>query len=101
MIASQLEPLRQLALLGAGVVFCYLILFAAEFKEHEVHVPSLFQHPVSETILTCAISLAVAAVLLLMVGERSALSDPMTAMGCIVVLGLPAIVGGAAGRLIT
>ena len=101
MIASQLEPLRQLALLVAGVVFCYLILFASEFKEHEVHVPSLFQHPVSETILTCAISLAVATILLLMVGERAALSDPMTAVGCIVALGLPAIIGGAAGRLIT
>ncbi|MGV3532649.1 MAG: TIGR02587 family membrane protein [Chthoniobacteraceae bacterium] len=101
MIASQLDPLRLLALLVAGVVFCYLILFASEFKEHEVHVPSLFQHPVSETILTCAISLTVAAILLLMVGERAALTDPMTTIGCIVVLGLPAIIGGAAGRLIT
>jgi putative integral membrane protein (TIGR02587 family) len=100
LIAARLSPLQLLALLGASMLLCYVILFAAEFKAHAVHVKSALQHPLAETILTCAVSLTVAAVLLLLLGERDGLTHPSFFIASIVTLGLPAIVGGAAGRLI-
>ena len=100
LIAARLSPLQLLALLGASMLLCYVILFAAEFKAHRVHVKSALQHPLAETILTCAVSLTVAAVLLLLLGERNGLTHPALSVASIVTLGLPAIVGGAAGRLI-
>jgi putative integral membrane protein (TIGR02587 family) len=99
-IAGRLSPLQLLGVLGTSTLLCYVILFASEFREHRVHEETLFQHPVSETILTCAVSLGVAAALLVLLGERSLLSHPATFAAGIVTLGLPAMVGGAAGRLI-
>lgn len=99
-IAGRLPPLQLFALLGASLLLCYIILFAAEFREHQVHVESVFQHPFAETILTCAVALTVSTVLLFLLGERSLLTHPATFTASVVTLGLPAIVGGAAGRLI-
>ncbi len=100
LIAGRLSPLQLLAILGFTGLLCYVILFASEFREHRVHVESLVQHPVAETILTCGISLAVAAALLYLLGERSSLAHPATFAASVATLGLPAIIGGAAGRLI-
>ena len=100
LIASRLAPLQLLALLAFAILLCYIILFASEFAGHQVHEKTLFQHPISETVLTCAVSLAVAAALLFFVGERTLLSNFATFMAGVVTLGFPAIVGGAAGRLI-
>lgn len=99
-IASRLLPLQLLLLLGAALVLCYIILFASGLEQHRVHVKGLFQHPVAETAMNGAISLGVAFLLLLVVGQREALASPGIAVASVVVLGLPAIVGGAAGRLI-
>lgn len=100
LISSRLAPLQLLAVLGFSLVLCYVILFASEFREHKVHVQSLAQHPFSETLLTCATSLVVAVGLLLLLGDRSIVNDPATFAASAVALGLPAIVGGAAGRLL-
>jgi putative integral membrane protein (TIGR02587 family) len=100
LIAGRLSPVQLLAILGCSLVLCYVILFASEFREHRVHVKSLVQHPIAETILTGGVSLGVAAVLLFLLGERALLTQPATFAASVVALGLPAIVGGAAGRLI-
>jgi uncharacterized membrane protein len=63
-------------------------------------VKGILQHPVAETVLTGALSLGVAFVLLWLLGQREAMSHPATAVATVVTLGLPAVVGGAAGRLI-
>jgi putative integral membrane protein (TIGR02587 family) len=99
-IAGRLAPTQLLVLLGTAILLCYVILFASEFREHRVHEKTLFQHPVSETILTCAVSLVVATALLSFMGERSLLAHPSTFIAGVVTLGLPAMIGGAAGRLI-
>ena len=100
MIASRLSPMQQLTLLVAGVLICYMILFASGFEDNQVHVPSVFQHPWAETTMCVAVSLLVALVLLAVLGTREAVASPATAVATTVTLGLPAIVGGAAGRLI-
>lgn len=100
LIASRLGAWQLLAVLGASLVFCYVILFASRFEEHEVYVPGVFQSPVAETVMTCALSLAVAFVLLWLLGEAGTLSEPRAAIANTVALGLPACVGGAAGRLV-
>ncbi|KYF62857.1 hypothetical protein BE11_38765 [Sorangium cellulosum] len=100
LIASRLSPWRQLAILGVSVALCYVILFASGFERHEVYVKSLFQSRGFETLMTCAVSLLVALALLGLVGEREATSDLPTLVASVVTLGLPAIVGGAAGRLV-
>ncbi|WP_438013643.1 DUF2391 family protein [Sorangium sp. So ce315] len=100
LIASRLSPWRQLAILGASVALCYVILFASGFERHDVYVKSLFQSRGFETVMTCAVSLLVALGLLFLIGEREATSDLPTLVACVVALGLPAIVGGAAGRLV-
>ncbi|MDQ3623419.1 MAG: TIGR02587 family membrane protein [Verrucomicrobiota bacterium] len=100
LIAARLSPWQQLALLAVSVTLCYIILFAAQFREHAVHVESVFQTKGAETLLTCAISLTVAAGLLLLHGHGDAMQHFSTGVAAIVTLGLPAMVGGAAGRLI-
>jgi putative integral membrane protein (TIGR02587 family) len=100
MIATRLGPWQQLAMLAGGMLLCYIILFASGFEEHQVYVESIFQNPLAETIMTSALSLAVSFALLLLFGQREVMSYPVTAIAATITLGLPAIVGGAAGRLI-
>ena len=100
-IASRLSPLQHGVLVAASLVLCYLILFAAQFRERQVHVPGPFQSPLAETAMAYAVSLLVAGGLLWLVGVREAMSAPSSAVMASVTLALPASVGGAAGRLIT
>jgi putative integral membrane protein (TIGR02587 family) len=100
LIAARLEAWQQLLMLGTGLVLCYVILFASGFEKHQVHVESVFQHPVAETVMACAISLVVAFALLALLGQREALAGFNIGAASVITLGLPAIVGGAAGRLI-
>jgi uncharacterized membrane protein len=100
LIATQSGPWRLLLMLATGVVLCYIILFASGFEEHRVHVKSILQHPWAETTMNCAAALLVAAGLLVLLGQREHLRDPATFVGATVTLGLPAMVGGAAGRLV-
>jgi putative integral membrane protein (TIGR02587 family) len=100
LIAARLGPWDQIALLGATLLLCYIILFASGFKERRVYVDTLFQHPLAETVMACVLSLGVAWVLLLLLGMREVSSHPSTTVAATVVLGTVASVGGAAGRLI-
>ena len=101
LIATRMPAWHHLILMAASLALCYMILFAAGFQEREVYVPSLFQHPWVETVIAYAIALLVALGLLYLVGVREAMSHTAVAAKCTVTLGLPAVVGGAAGRLIT
>ena len=99
-IAARLSPWQLLALLCGSVLLCYIILFASGFEQHQVHVKSLFLHPVAETVTAVALSLIVAFLLLLVLGQRAAVGSPTILLAATVTLGLPAVVGGAAGRLV-
>lgn len=100
MISSRLAAWQHLIMLAAALVLCYLILFASDFREHQVHVQSIFQRPIVEVCITCGLSLVVSFVLLALVGEPDTTAIAANAVQCTVVLGLLTCVGGSAGRLI-
>lgn len=99
MIAAALDPLGILALMGASLVISYGIVFGAGFsRQDQRHQHTgLLQSPASETVGSYLVALACTALMLLMYQR---LGGPWTlTLDKIVVLGLPASVGGAAGRL--
>lgn len=100
LVATRLGPWAQLLLLAASLMLCYVILFASGFEDQPVYVKSLVQSPWAETFLTTGVALLTALVLLWLLGERTAFSSPANLVGCVVALGVPATVGGAAGRLV-
>jgi putative integral membrane protein (TIGR02587 family) len=101
LIAARLTPAELLLVLLSSLLLCYVILFASGIKRQPVHVPSLVQSPLAETVLTYSASLVVALGLLWFLGERESVAGAENLLGATVVLGLPAAVGGAAGRLVS
>jgi putative integral membrane protein (TIGR02587 family) len=99
MIAGRLTPWQLGAVVLASLGLCYIILYASGIKDHPVHIPSLVQSPPAETIITYAASLGVALTLLWVLGEPEAVGSLNGLVAATVVLGLPACVGGAAGRI--
>jgi len=100
-IAARLNAWQLLALLGATIVLCYVILYASGFEDQPVHVKGLAQSGWAETTMAVGTSLLVAAALLWLIGRPEATSSAAALVSSTVTLGLPAVVGGAAGRLVT
>lgn len=100
LIAARLPAWQLLVVLAASIVLCYVILFASGFQDRKVFQPSLFQNRWMETAMCYAIALVVSAALLYLLGVPETTSHWSTFVACTTVLGLPAVVGGAAGRLI-
>ncbi len=101
LIGSRLSAWQLLALLGGTIVLCYVILYASGFEDQPVHVKGLLQSPWAETVMAVGMSLLVALTLLWLIGRAEATSSLGAAVASTVTLGLPAAVGGAAGRLVT
>jgi putative integral membrane protein (TIGR02587 family) len=99
-IAFRLTPWQLLIMMAASLVLCYVILFASGFRDRHVFVSSPFQSPLAETVMAYAASLVVAAGLLALVGMPEAMDGPAAIVSSTVTLGLPAVVGASAGRLI-
>jgi putative integral membrane protein (TIGR02587 family) len=101
MIASAMAPVWQLALIVASLLISYGIVFGAGFanQEQRHQQQGVLQHPFTETIVSYLVAL-VAAAGMLWFFQRFDLAAPweMT-LSHVIVLGLPAAVGGAAGRL--
>ncbi len=100
LIAARLNGWQLLALLGGAILLCYVILYASGFEDQPVHVKGILQSPWAETVMTAGISLLVALTLLWLIGRPEATSSLGVAVASTVTLGLPAAVGGAAGRLV-
>lgn len=100
MISAALPPVRLLALLAASVAISYVIVFQAGFSNEEKRrsQKGVLQRPVTETVACYLAALVVSAGLLWFF--RRAPGDPAQfVLAEVLVLGLPAAVGGAAGRL--
>ncbi|NJR65905.1 MAG: TIGR02587 family membrane protein, partial [Leptolyngbyaceae cyanobacterium CRU_2_3] len=101
MLAAAVSPLWLLAVIIASLLISYGIVFAAGFttQQQRHQHQGLFQSPIAETSMSYLISL-VAAAFMLWFFHRLALTDPWTLwLKYSILLGLPATVGGAAGRL--
>jgi putative integral membrane protein (TIGR02587 family) len=101
MLAAGMDYPHLLTLIGLTLALAYGIVFASGF---DIYSPAgftggPFQHPLTETVMSYAAALLVAFVSLYLL-DVIHLSDPMpTIVAQTLVLGLPATIGGAAGRL--
>jgi putative integral membrane protein (TIGR02587 family) len=99
MISSSMTPTSLLVLMAASLATSYAIVFAAGFSgQDDRHTDEgAFQRPLAETLVSYLVALVVSALLLWLFQRGDApWSDLLTR---VVVLGFPAAVGGAAGRL--
>ena len=102
MLAAALSPPWLLALVAASLLISYGIVFQAGFtnqaKRHQQQ--GIFQRPLSETVACYLVSL-LAAVFMLWFFQQLSFEDPWQMwLSYTLLLGLPATVGGAAGRIL-
>jgi putative integral membrane protein (TIGR02587 family) len=101
-LAAELTPSHTIALVVFSIALAYVIVFEAQFgsqlRRHEQE--GLLQTPFSETAVSYMVSLAVAYAALVVFGQIGP-GDPVDwTVRETLVLGLPASIGGAAGRLV-
>jgi putative integral membrane protein (TIGR02587 family) len=101
MIASGLSYPWLLVVVAASLLLSYVIVFEANFGSQSARVeqPGIFQTPITETVVSYLISLAMS-FMMLWLFQLVRPEDPLAQwVTYIIVLGLPATIGGAAGRL--
>jgi putative integral membrane protein (TIGR02587 family) len=101
MIASALTAPWLLLIVAVSLLISYAIVFQADFADQagrRLH-EGLFQRPFPETVAAYVISLAAAALMLLFFQRIGPDQSWETWVSWTIVLGLPATIGGAAGRL--
>lgn len=101
MLSSPMTPASLALLVLGSLLVSYLIVFIAGFGDQKGRKssPHFWQQPLPETLLCYGVALVAAAGLLVFFGRLGAGDPPSTWATQIIVLGLPAAVGGAAGRL--
>ncbi len=98
LIAAALDYRHLVAVIGFSLLVSYMIVFASGFDQASPQ--GLFQRPFTETTLSYVVSLAVSFVALYLF-DQIEMGDPLLSMlEETLVLGVPATVGGAAGRLV-
>ncbi len=99
-LATELDYWHELALIALTLIFTYLIVFESGFSKQQGDQADdgPFQRPITETSLAYIVSLLVALVALYLFSQVK-WGDPLSAVVSeTLVLGLPAAIGGAAGR---
>jgi putative integral membrane protein (TIGR02587 family) len=101
MLATEVPTLLLPAVIVFSLLVSYAIVFAAGFsgEDRRLSASGVFQRPVTETVVAYLVSLATCAGVLWLFGRLETGSDPIVAYAQVVLLGLPAAVGAAAGRL--
>lgn len=101
LLASSLPPLWLLLLLAASLGLSYAIVFASGFTDRaERRQRGLLFSPITETLVAYLMALLVSVVMLVLFQQLNP-SDPWSEwLSDVLVLGLPASIGGAAGRIL-
>lgn len=100
MLAAEMTFWHELALVGLTLLISYAIVFESGFSPEQHKATGPFQHPITETVVSYLISLVVAFVSLYLF-DRVGFSDPLSSVvSHVMVLSLPAAIGGAAGRVV-
>ncbi|PSB50718.1 TIGR02587 family membrane protein [Chamaesiphon polymorphus CCALA 037] len=102
MLAAAMTPPWLLATIAASLLISYGIVFVAgltnQDKRHQQ--TGLFHQPITETLIAYIVSL-MAGLLMLWFFHQLSFEDPWTVwLSHAIVLGLPATIGGAAGRIV-
>ncbi|MBW4594989.1 MAG: TIGR02587 family membrane protein [Brasilonema angustatum HA4187-MV1] len=101
MLAAAVTPPWLLAIIATSILISYGVVFQAGFSDQQKRrqQQGIFQTPFSETIMAYLVSL-LAAAFMLWFFQKLTFSDPWTIwLEYTLLLGLPASIGGAAGRL--
>ena len=101
MLAAAISPPWIFILIAASLVISYAIVFQAGFSDQKKRrqQKGIFQRPLSETTISYLVSLLASALMLLFF-QKVTFADPWRMwLEHTLVLGLPATIGGAAGRL--
>jgi putative integral membrane protein (TIGR02587 family) len=101
MLAASFSPIWLLLIIGTSLLVTYGIVFQAGFSNQQKRQQQkgIFQRPSSETIMAYLVSL-LASAFMLWFFQKLAFTDPWTMwLDHTLLLGLPASIGGAAGRL--
>lgn len=99
LLAVELTPKHQIALIGLSLLLSYMIVFVSGFSSGSHKQPGPFQLPITETAFSYSLALVVAFGALLLFDRVELANPPAHILALVIVLGLPASVGGAAGRL--
>jgi len=100
-LAASSSPPMLLAIAAASLLISYAIVYEAGFgdQERRREQRGILQHPITETAVAYLVALLAAAGMLFFFGALQP-GDPWPqVLDHVVLLGLPAAVGGAAGRL--
>lgn len=100
MLTATLTPPALLAVMAASLVVSYAIVYEAGFGDQEKRrqQQGILQHPITETAVAYLVALGAAALMLFFFAGIEN-DPPAWALSQVLVLGLPAAVGGAAGRI--
>lgn len=101
LLASAVSGLWLLAVMAASLLISYCIVFEAGFAKQPKRrqQTGIFQRPLSETVMAYLVSLLAAMAMLAFFGQVR-FSDPWQLwLSHAILLGFPAAIGGAAGRL--
>jgi len=102
LLSASMSPLWLLLILFASLVLSYSIVFVSGLTDQKEHrqQQGLLQNPMNETLI-CYLVCLLASVLMLWFFQQLSLDDPWQEwLSDTLVLGLPASIGGAAGRLV-
>lgn len=101
MLVAAASPPWLIAIIAASLLISYSIVFVAGFttQQKRIQQQGAFQHPLTETVISYLVSL-IGAALMLWFFHRLDFTNPWTLwLRQVIILGLPATIGGAAGRL--
>jgi putative integral membrane protein (TIGR02587 family) len=102
MLAAAMTPPWLLATIATSLLISYGIVFVAGLTNQtkRYQQEGLFHQPITETLVAYIVSL-IAGLLMLWFFDRLSFEDPWTVwLSQAIVLGLPATIGGAAGRIV-
>ncbi|GAB4376970.1 MAG: TIGR02587 family membrane protein [Elainellaceae cyanobacterium] len=101
MLVSAVSPPWLVAIVLASLLISYCIVFVAGFttQQKRRRTEGMFQHPMTETMFSYLISLIAAATMLWFFHRLDPSVSWTLWLENVIILGLPATIGGAAGRL--
>lgn len=100
-IAFSMNWMHQLVLVALSLVVTFGLVFALQFKGGTRKADgSLLEQPLVETVVSYALSLAISLALLFFFGAVAPGDSLLSIVDHVLVLGFPASVGAAAGRLL-
>jgi putative integral membrane protein (TIGR02587 family) len=102
LVAQRLSPVGLICLALFSLALSYGMIFVADFTgaERRQNTAGILQSPMGETVLAYAVALAVSLTAVYFFHSVEITRSPASLIALTLTLGLPAAIGGAAGRLL-